>query len=309
MIIEMQQIDLTVLFASRNGEKVISRTLSAYRHIKQANVSWKLVIVDNGSSDSTLEIIKYFQQHLPIEVCFEPVAGKNRALNRGLHAVEGQLIVVTDDDTLPSPSFLQAWAKFIDRNSDYGLFGGSITPLFESPPQSWLTVDQSLFIMLFGARDLPEGPVEPEEIFGGNMAVRRAVFDRGFRFNEKIGPNGIDPIYPMGGETEFCRRVVQAGVLSWFAREPVVQHLIQPYHMTDRYLADRSYRSGRGAAYQLKIKNCKLRESELVALRRDWRRRCRLCCQLRMLSPFSSQRRRAIHRYYQMRGFTDELNS
>src|SRR5262249_7447285 len=163
-------------------------TLTAYRHLKQPNISWKLVIVDNGSSDSTLEIINSFRAHLPIEVYFEPVAGKNRALNRGLRAVEGQLVVLTDDDTLPNPSFLQAWAKFLDTKSDYGLFGGSIIPLFETVPQSWLFADQRQFTMLFGARDLPEGPIDPTAIFGGNMAVRRSVFDNGFRFDESVGP-------------------------------------------------------------------------------------------------------------------------
>ena len=116
------------------GRKLSPGLLSAYRRIEQSNVSWKLVIVDNGSSDSTLEIIGSFQKHLPIEVCVEPIAGKNRALNRGLHLVEGQLVVLTDDDALPSPSFLQAWAKFINVKSEFGLFGGTITPLFQPPP-------------------------------------------------------------------------------------------------------------------------------------------------------------------------------
>jgi len=320
----MRQIDVTVLFTSRNGESVISRTLNAYRLINQSDVSWKLVIVDNGSTDSTCEIINAFQQHLPIEVYCEPIAGKNRALNRGLQAVEGELVVLTDDDTLPSPSFLQAWAKFLDTKPEYGLFGGSISPLFESAAQSWLTADPYEMIMLFGARDLPEGPVEPQLIFGGNMAVRRSVFADGFRFNENIGPNGLDFNYPMGGESEFCRRVGRAGISSWFAKEPVVQHLVRPYQLTDRYLAERAYRSGRGGACLLKMESGKLNEGEqlelngqILALRRGWRALRRgyrrhydlLRCRVRMLSPFSSQRRRGILGYYTNRGFWDEMSS
>jgi glycosyltransferase involved in cell wall biosynthesis len=308
----MRQIALTVLFATRNGEKVLSRTLNAYRRIKQSDVSWKLVIVDNGSSDSTLEIIKSFQKDLPIEVYFEPIAGKNRALNRGLDAVEGQLVVLTDDDTFPSPSFLQAWARFIDTKSDYGLFGGSIIPIFETAPQSWLTADQHLCSIVFGARDLPEGPVDPQEIFGGNMAVRRSVFDNGFRFNENVGPSGFNPNYPMGSETEFCLRVASAGISCWFAKEPVVEHFVRSFQMTDSYLADRSYRCGRGEGYRLKKGEGKLHEGgprafiigQIAALRR----RVLLHHRLEMFSPFPLQRRRAIHRYHFKRGILDELN-
>ena len=51
-------------------------------------------------------------------------------------------------------------------------------PLFETDPQSWLTADRMLSAFLFGTRDLPEGAIEPREIHGGNMAVRRAVLLR-----------------------------------------------------------------------------------------------------------------------------------
>ena len=98
--------------------------------------------------------------------------------------------------TLPIPSFLQAWAKFLDTKLDYELLGGSIIPLFETPPQSWLVADQHLCTLLFGQRDLPEGPVEPAKSFGGNMAVRRSVFNSGFRFKEDIGQTDLTLIIP-----------------------------------------------------------------------------------------------------------------
>src|ERR1700683_5552059 len=99
------------------------------------------------------------------------------------------------------------------------LFGGSSVPLFETIPHPSIRADQQQCAMLFGMRDLAEGPIGPREIYGGNMAVRTSVFDQGFRCNENIGPNGSDPGYPVGSETEFCLRVAGAGFLSWFAKE------------------------------------------------------------------------------------------
>ena len=64
---DMLQRSLTILFSTRNGEKVLPRTLSAYVGLRQPSVSWKLIIVDNGSSNSTPEILKSFQEKLPIE--------------------------------------------------------------------------------------------------------------------------------------------------------------------------------------------------------------------------------------------------
>ena len=70
--------------------------------------------------------------------------------------------------------------------------------------------------MMFAHRDLPEGPIGADEIYGPNMAVRTSILDQGFRFDEKIGPNAEDPDYPTGGETDFAggshNRVPPAGL-------------------------------------------------------------------------------------------------
>ena len=83
------------------------------------------------------------------------------------------------------------------------------------------------------------------------MAVRSSVFENGFRFNENIGPNGSDPDYPMGSETEFCCRVAQSGVKAWFAKEPRVQHIVRSNQLTSSYWAKRAYRHGRGVARRM----------------------------------------------------------
>jgi glycosyltransferase involved in cell wall biosynthesis len=49
----VQSIQLCVLLASRNGEHVLPRTLEAYRCAMPPAVQWKLIVVDNGSTDRT----------------------------------------------------------------------------------------------------------------------------------------------------------------------------------------------------------------------------------------------------------------
>ena len=133
------------------------------------------------------------------------------------------------------------------------------------------------------------------------MAVRRAVFERGLRFDESIGPNGSDPLYPMGSETEFLRRAAKAGFAAWFTREPLVQHIVRPHQTMDSYLADRAYRHGRGIALQLHMEG-RLHE----AVDKDdlwWLKR-----RMQMRSPFPIRRRKGIHQYYLARGIDDERN-
>jgi len=246
----VRSADLTVLFATRNGERVVGRTLEGYCKNEAPSVNWKIVVVDNGSTDSTSGVIESFKDRLPLELLHQPIPGKNCALNLGLSAVEGSAVILTDDDAIPNPNFLKAWVKGLNGSQEYELFGGSIEPLFETPPPSWLKNDRFYFDMLFVARSLPEGPIEPEDIFGPNMAIRASVFKRGFRFNENIGPNGSDANYPMGSETEFCCRLVQSGAKCWFAKEPLVYHIVHAHQMRMAYWVKRAYRHGRGFAQQ-----------------------------------------------------------
>jgi glycosyltransferase involved in cell wall biosynthesis len=300
----MPDVALTVLFSTRNGEQVLPRTLEAYCRVLQPPHRWKLVVVDNGSRDSTSAILASFRSRLPLEILQQPIAGQNRARNCGLQAIEGQLVVLTDDDAIPDSSFLTAWSKYLDRCLEYDLFGGSIEPVFDTPPPKWMLKSKSQLGMLFAVRELPEGPTSPNDIYGPNMAVRSSIFVAGHRFDENFGPDGTDPHYPMGAETELFRRLVRGGAKAWFAQEPRVHHIVRTNQITWPNLANRSYRHGRGIARLMQEGGdpapTSIRRSALVD------RLSRLRYWLRMFSPFPLQRFNGVCDYHWMRGFRDE---
>jgi glycosyltransferase involved in cell wall biosynthesis len=300
----MSSIALTVLFATRNGEDVLPRTLEGYCRVERPSHAWKIVVVDNGSEDLTPAILATFKERLPLETLRQPIAGKNRALNYGLSALEGDLVIITDDDAIPDSSFLKAWSRYLSNASDYEIFGGSIDPIFEVPPPKWIFKNKDQFDMLFAVRDLPEGPIAPDEIFGPNMAVRISIFASGFRFNENFGPNESDPHYPMGSETEFCCRVAQSGAKAWFAKEPRVRHMIRRNQLARAYWAKRAYRHGRGAARR----TWEFGQAVPPNISRPFIIDQLACLRhrLQMFSPFPLQRLNSVRAYYWRRGFRDE---
>jgi glycosyltransferase involved in cell wall biosynthesis len=64
--------------ASYNGAGTLPRALEAYSELEQPPVDWKLVIVDNGSTDHTQDIIRAFATRLPVTSVIEPRRGKKR---------------------------------------------------------------------------------------------------------------------------------------------------------------------------------------------------------------------------------------
>jgi L-malate glycosyltransferase len=243
---------LTVLIATYNGAATLPYVLKEYSNLESPAGGWKLVIVDNGSTDHTREIIASFRRRLPLTYLYEPKQGKNIALNTALHTVSGDLVVFTDDDTLPQPNWLKLLRSAADSNPSFAIFGGPIIPKWESPPEEWISAWVPWGPTFAVLSPLDEGPIHPRLVFGPNMAVRTSIFQHGYRFDESIGPNGSK--YAMGSESEFLRRLAQEGFRAWHCRNAVVQHIIRSFQMREEWVFARAVRYGRGQ-YRMEAKN------------------------------------------------------
>jgi hypothetical protein len=183
---------------------------------------------------------------LPLTYVCELSRGKNAALNTGLASVEGDLVVLTDDDILPRLDWLKQLRLAADSLTSFSLFGGPVIPRWEIPPTEWILPWQHSSAV-FGATNVlwEEGPIAPDCIFGGNMAIRTLVFEAGYRFNPDIGPRGKS--YAMGSETELTIRLGKAGFESWHCKEAVVEHMVRKFQMTRGWILRRAVKSGRGS--------------------------------------------------------------
>jgi len=235
---------LTVLFSTKNRAARLPEVLECFTRLQSPSGQWKLVIVDNGSTDDTLEVLASFAGRLPLVWFSEPKPGKNSALNTGLAHIEGDLVVFTDDDVFPHPQWLVELRKAADTQSAFSLFGGVILPRWETPPPAWVKwVDKASVYTLTDPK-LREGPMPPYLLFGPNMAIRAGVFDDGIHFDPSIGPSGSE--YPMGSETELTLRLDRSGYASWHVPAAVVEHFIREEQLHKPWIWRRAIRFGRG---------------------------------------------------------------
>jgi hypothetical protein len=249
--------EATVLFSTHNGEKVLQKTLDGY--LKQAidNKAWQLIIIDNASNDSTPAILESFEKKLPLVLLKHNILGKNKALNAAIDYIKSDFVIITDDDAIPEKHFLLNWIKIKNEKKDYDLFGGNITPLFSKNnlPPSWMHENKFHWEEIHAVRDLTSKPIEAKEIFGPNMAVRKSIFDKGILFNEDIGPNGSNENYPMGSETEFCKRAELNGHKAFFNSESKVMHIIRDHQVKPEFWFSRAYKHGLGFGMQEKLES------------------------------------------------------
>ena len=238
---------LTVLLATRNRARILRDVLESFCHLEQPGSGWKLVIVDNGSTDQTPQVLESFASRLPLHALCEPKLGKNNALNTGLEWVEGDLTVFTDDDAFPHEDWLLQLREAADTLPAYSMFGGPVVPRWEVCPPPWIRWVEIGPAFGMNNPSLKDGPMlsgHLHDIIGPNMAIRTQIFRSGVRFDSSIGPRGSS--YPMGSETELVLRLASQGHKAWHVNAAVVEHLVRAEQLDKAWIMQRAVRLGRG---------------------------------------------------------------
>jgi len=237
---------LTVFIATSHRPATLERVLSAYTQLVPPEGGWKVVVIQNGGDDGSVQVARSFSERLPLVFFSEPRKGKNGALNAGLRELDGDLAVFSDDDCLPDDDWLVRFRTAADSHPEYAVFGGAITPLWSREPEDWILRCVRLGPMFALTEPTwQEGPCDPARVWGPNMAIRAAPFEKGFRFDEDVGPDGSET-YAMGGETELTLRLAIAEQLKcWHCADARVRHIVTPAMMTRGWVLRRSFRLGR----------------------------------------------------------------
>ena len=239
-------IDVSVLIATRNRARLLEQALLHLSKQTVGQIAWEVIVVDNGSDDSTPDVLSRLKNALPLVALEEPVPGKNRALNRALASARGRLLLFTDDDIVPDHDWIQAMHTAAARWPERTILAGRITPLFEDgvpmPIRDPAFRYWRLAFCGFRPQD-EEGPIE-QRAFGPNFAVVRQDIGE-IRFCESIGPDE-KTTSPMGDETEFFIRLEQQGFKTVFIPAAHVRHVVPPDKVRWRALLQRAFRAGRG---------------------------------------------------------------
>jgi glycosyltransferase len=104
---------ISVIMVTWNSGATVRHTLDSF--FSQTYGPKELVVVDGGSRDETMEIVKSYPQ-TNITWISEPDNGMYDALNKGLKLASGDAVgVLNSDDTYHSPSSLEAISEGLKR--------------------------------------------------------------------------------------------------------------------------------------------------------------------------------------------------
>lgn len=110
----MQKL-ISIVIPAYNAENFITETINSV--IKQSYLNWELVIVNDGSKDKTLEIVKKIAEtNARITIIDQPNSGVSHSRNNGLEVSKGEFICFLDADDLLNPNNLEVKANALEQN-------------------------------------------------------------------------------------------------------------------------------------------------------------------------------------------------
>lgn len=221
-------VDCSVLICTWNNSRRLAQTLHTItRCAVPRGMRWELVLINNQCADDTDQVARAFERQLPLVLLHEPVLGVSRARNTGLAAVNGQLVIFTDDDVTPDPRWLSAyWHAYQARPTGY-FFGGPIESEFEGPSlDSYLRrfAPYSVKGLDYGAVERPLRPRHP--LIAPNWACPVAMLRQVGGFDIRKGLNAVPGQVRVGSETHVMRQLRKQGWRAWYVPDARVRHFV-----------------------------------------------------------------------------------
>jgi glycosyltransferase involved in cell wall biosynthesis len=102
-----------VVITTYNRAQYLSEAVKSV--LDQKHTEFELVIVNDGSTDNTEEVVNSF--HDPsVHYVYQPNAGRSKARNRGLKNTDVDYIALLDDDDFYYPNKLSSQVDFLEKN-------------------------------------------------------------------------------------------------------------------------------------------------------------------------------------------------
>lgn len=107
---------VSVIIPTYNRADLIGETVESV--LKQTFDDFEIIIVDDGSTDSTKKVVRGFNG--PIKYIYQENRGRSYARNRGFEVSSGDYVCFLDSDDLLTPRMFERQVSLLDSNSNLG---------------------------------------------------------------------------------------------------------------------------------------------------------------------------------------------
>jgi GT2 family glycosyltransferase len=193
-------IYVSVVVPTFNRRASLQRLLQALTAQTFPVTSFELVVVDDGSTDGTVEMLRTSLLPYPLRVLEQPHNGPAQARNLGVEHARGILIVFLDDDVVPLPELIAAHVA--SHQGDRDVVVGPMSPPGDWPRPAWVRWEEEKLQVQYQALMAGEYPCTPRQFYTANASLRRARF---------LEAGGFDSSFKRAEDVELAYRLRDQG--------------------------------------------------------------------------------------------------
>jgi glycosyltransferase involved in cell wall biosynthesis len=128
----MNPLSVSIIVPNYNGEKFLANCLKSI--ISASSSSTQLLVVDGGSTDTSIDIIKHFTNEIDWWIS-EPDSGQSEAINKGMARATGDIVNWLCSDDLLAPGALDIVTRHFATNPSTDVLVGACKTIFTETGQ------------------------------------------------------------------------------------------------------------------------------------------------------------------------------
>lgn len=166
---------VSVIMPCFNAEKYLKEAIESI--LNQSHKELEFIIIDDGSSDRTSEIIMSFDDSRIVCITRNKNYGISNCLNLGIDRANGKYIARMDADDISVINRLEIQYKFMEQNLDYVMCGTQYLNMEKNVISNLLESHQILQLMLLRCN----------QIIHPSVFIRKSILlENGIRYNENM---------------------------------------------------------------------------------------------------------------------------
>ncbi|GGZ62295.1 glycosyltransferase [Mesonia mobilis] len=181
--------------------------------VMQVSSTYEIVIVEDGSTISSEEVISEYASKLNILYLKKQNTGPGDSRNYGMQSANGSFFLILDSDVVMPPHYLVAVDAYLDQNQVDCFGGPDAAEENFSAIQKAINFTMTSFLTTGGIRG-KEKSVKSYEPRSFNMGISKKAFQK---------TKGFGKIHP-GEDPDLSIRIKKAGYQIGFIKEAYVYH-------------------------------------------------------------------------------------
>jgi glycosyltransferase involved in cell wall biosynthesis len=256
---------VSIIIPTFNRCKLLQDTIESIFSHNTATDLFEIIVVDNGSTDETKEIVENIQNEnssFNLYYFFDDIPGLLSGRHRGAKEARGEILSFIDDDVLVSETWLEGIIERMNENKQIALLSGPCLPKYESNPPEWLndfwTKNENgihcgwLSLMDFGSEEIE---IDPLFVWGLNFTIRKSVFKELKGFHPDNIPKKLQH-FQGDGETGLSLKAKEKGFKAYYNPRVNLFHQIPNSRLTENYFSQRAFYQGVANSYtQIRVEN------------------------------------------------------